>query len=71
MSVIWIWIYFPEFCNKHIMWNHLHVNAIGPIDDKTTFPDSKVHGANMEPTWALLAPDGPHVDPINFAIRFG
>ena len=24
-------------------------------------PDSKVHGANMGPTWVLLAPDGPHV----------
>ena len=22
--------------------------------------DSKVHGANMGPTWALSAPDGPH-----------
>ena len=31
-------------------------------------PDSKVHGANMGPTWVLLAPDGPHVGPINFAI---
>ena len=31
-------------------------------------PDSKVHGANMEPTWVLSAPDGPHVDPINLAI---
>ena len=27
------------------------------VDD--TFPDSKVHGANMGPTWALSAPDGP------------
>ena len=25
------------------------------------FPDSKVHGANMGPTWVLSAPDGPHV----------
>ena len=32
-------------------------------------PDSKVHGANMGRTWVLLAPDGPHVDPMNFAIR--
>ena len=23
-------------------------------------PDSNVHGANMEPTWVLSAPDGPH-----------
>ena len=33
------------------------------------FPDSKVHGANMGPTWALSVPDGPHVDPMNLVIR--
>ena len=32
-------------------------------------PDSKIHGANMGPTWVLSAPDGPHVGPMNFAIR--
>ena len=26
-------------------------------------PDSKVHGANMGPTWVLSAPDGPNVGP--------
>ena len=26
------------------------------------FPDSKVHGPNMGPTWVLSAPDGPHVE---------
>ena len=31
--------------------------------------DSKVHGANMRPTWIQLAPDGPHVCPMNLAIR--
>ena len=34
-----------------------------------TIPDSKVHGANMGPTWVLSAPDGPHVGPMNLAIR--
>ena len=24
---------------------------------------------NMEPTWVLAAPGGPHVGPMNFAIR--
>ena len=33
------------------------------------FTDSKVHGANMGPTWVLSAPDGPHVGPLNLAIR--
>ena len=32
-------------------------------------PDSKVHGANMGPTWVLSDPDGPHVGPLNLAIR--
>ena len=32
-------------------------------------PDSKVYGANMGPNWVLSAPGGPHVGPINLAIR--
>ena len=32
-------------------------------------PDSKVHGANMGPTWVLSAPDEPHVGPMNLAIE--
>ena len=31
-------------------------------------PDSKVHVANMGPTWVLSDPDGPHVGPMNLAI---
>ena len=31
--------------------------------------DSKVNGANMGLTWILSAPDGPHVGPMNLAIR--
>ena len=34
-----------------------------------THSDSKVHGANMGNTWVLSAPDGPHVGPMNLAIR--
>ena len=30
---------------------------------------SKVHGANTGPTWVLSAPCGPHVRPMNLAIR--
>ena len=33
------------------------------------YPDSKVHGANMGPTWVLSAPDGPHVGLTNLAIK--
>ena len=32
-------------------------------------PDSKVQRANMGPTWVLSVPDGPHVGPMNLAIR--
>ena len=34
-------------------------------------PDSKVHGANIGPTRVLSAPDGPHVGPMNRAIKRG
>ena len=39
--------------------------------NKDSVPDSKVHRANMGPTWVLPAPDGPHVGPMNLAIRDG
>ena len=32
-------------------------------------PDCILHGVNMGPTWVLSAPDGPHVGPMNLAIR--
>ena len=31
-------------------------------------PDSKVHGANMGPTWGRQDPGGPHVGHVNLAI---
>ena len=31
--------------------------------------DGKGHGANMESTWVLSAPAGPHIGPINLAVR--
>ena len=33
-----------------------------------SYPDSKIHGANMGPTRVLSAPDGLHVGPMNLAI---
>ena len=41
----------------------IYVNVVG------SDPDSKVHGANMGPTWVPSAPDGLHVGPMNLAIR--
>ena len=34
-------------------------------------PDSKIHGANMGPTWGQQDPDGPHVGHMNLAIWAG
>ena len=43
---------------------HIHKDVSGG-----NIPDSKVHWANMGPAWVLLAPDRPHVGPMNLAIR--
>ena len=32
-------------------------------------PDNKDHEDNMGPTWILSAPGGPHISPMNLAIR--
>ena len=39
------------------------------LQRKLYYPYSKVHGPNMEPTWVLLVPTGPHVGPMNLAFR--
>ena len=49
---------------QRIQWWLMECHHKGPV-----IPDSKVHGANMGPTWVLSAPDGPHVGPMNLAIR--
>ena len=35
----------------------------------TVIPDSKVYEAYMGPTWGQQDPGGPHVGPMNLAIR--
>ena len=40
-------------------------------DDFETHPDSKVHGANMGPTWGQQDPGRPHVGHMNLAIWAG
>ena len=49
----------------------LHYSCVSCISDPVSlkYLHSKVHGANMGPTWVLSTPDGPHVGPMNFAIR--
>ena len=36
---------------------------------QTGYPDSKVHGANMRFIWGRRDQGGPHVGPMNLAIR--
>ena len=48
-----------------ILWGYVHSTKRNRLDT----PDSKVHGANMGPTWVLSAPDGPHVGSMNLVIR--
>ena len=61
-----IWSITVQYCVKHCsdsakiritIWAH-----------KGHYPDSKIHGANMGPTWGRQDPGGPHVRPMNFAI---
>ena len=33
-----------------------------------SYPDSKVHAANMGPIWGRQDPGGPHAGPMNLAI---
>ena len=40
-----------------------------PLLRPLSYPDNKVHGANMGPTWVLSTPVGPHVGPMDIAIR--
>ena len=44
-------------------------NKEGIEMSQQSVPDSKVHVANMRPTWVLSAPNGRHVGPMNLAIR--
>ena len=45
-----------------------HDGALIPTSHNTTHPDSKVHGANMGPTWGRQNSCGPHVGPMNLDI---
>ena len=43
--------------------NHFKVTMVVRLSNPHNSPDSKVHWANMGPTWVLLAPDSPQVAP--------
>ena len=55
-------------CLRH--WNHRGRTYVRPRNHKISCnsSDSKVHGANMGPTWGRQDLGGPHVDHVNLAI---
>ena len=38
------------------------------VNGKMNLPDSKIHEANVGPTWGHQDPGGPHVGHMNYAI---
>ena len=60
-----VWVY-----DGLVAIRYFHVEqSTGQAVSFHSYPDSKVHAANMGPTWVLSAPGGPRVGPINPAIR--
>ena len=54
------------FIDTKLRWFHCHgVVAFIP----QAVPDSKIHGANIGPTWGRQDPGGPNVGPTNLAIK--
>ena len=67
-ATFWFWKTNISCCPNRLNeneWQSLHTAS----SSNSWTPDSKVHGANMGLTWVLSAPDGPHVGPMNLAIR--
>ena len=75
----WIYLFQMKFLASHtiLLWKfdtltHWSQGDVALISKEqfSNFPNSKVHGGNIGPTWVLSAPDGPHVGPMVLAIRF-
>ena len=61
VAIAWCWC-MPEVTLMLTHWSYCRLEL------SHRYPDSKVHGANMGPTWVLSAPDGPNVGRMNLAI---
>ena len=71
MSVIQLWEATKNAgcpCSKSSSCGN-HLGGMGVPVVILMHPDSKSHGANMGSTWVLSARGGPHVGPMNIAIR--
>ena len=71
--MVHIYICSWQLCSRTIVYICILVRnsplQIVPVFTACLYPDSKVHGANMGPTWVLSAPDVLHVGLMNLAIR--
>ena len=63
---------------RSIIDGHKQQNTLGSLCELRhcspyliPYPDSKVHGADMGPTWGREDPGGTHVSPVKFAICVG
>ena len=52
-------------CGGALSWTHTKLPQKAGVVQGSNYPDSKVHGPIMGPTWILSAPDGPHVGPMD------
>ena len=52
-----------------IVYDLQKIDCVKELQIFKIYPDSKVYGANLGPTWVLSAQDGPHASPMNLAIR--
>ena len=59
----------PSLTHSGLVMPYGNIDLGQNIGSRNGFPDSKVHGSNIGHTWVLSAPDGPHVGPVNLAIR--
>ena len=69
---MWLWfsVYRFQYISKDSVFGSTLTNVkISVVLCTRDIPDSKVHGANMWPTWGRQVPGGPHVGPMNLAIR--
>ena len=66
-----LWTSFSNSIYHSFLLTPTSVLSVSPsgFSKYTDIPDSKAHGTIMEPAWALSAPDGPHIGPMNLAIR--
>ena len=59
---------YEAMCVQRALWVYEFRQLTWIKDHLVLISDSKIHGANMGPSWVLPAPGGPHVGPMNLAI---